>query len=206
MTHAPLVTCGQLHRLRLCAALSCESKARRHEQALQGGRQIGAYLEAQDRERMNTAAQQALPTGRVQTWSNPQSGVSGSAVASRAPAQSGEECRVVRQTVTLANATPQEESITACREPNGWEVRPARRARPKHLGLHGCATCPAAPGAAMGADSQLSGGIKRCLAPQVEPGIATAHTASATRCATRWGRSVICAGGLLLPETRLFVR
>jgi surface antigen len=68
---------------------------------------------------MNTAAQQALASNRVQTWSNPQSGVSGQAV----PVRAGGNCREVRQTITLEDGSPREETITACRGANGWEVR-----------------------------------------------------------------------------------
>ncbi|MGG5812386.1 hypothetical protein [Falsiroseomonas sp. CW058] len=83
------------------------------------GRGIGSYLDEQDRQRMNTAAQQALASNRVQTWSNPQSGVSGQAV----PVRASGNCREVRQTITLADGTPREETITACRGANGWEVQ-----------------------------------------------------------------------------------
>jgi surface antigen len=87
------------------------------------GRQVGRYLDAQDRERMNASAQQALDTGQVQTWSNPDTGTAGRVVSSAAPASSGPNCRILSQTVTFADGRQEAESVTTCRGRDGWESR-----------------------------------------------------------------------------------
>lgn len=89
------------------------------------GGQIGAYLDEQDREKMNEAAQAALDTGEVQTWGGDDGEASGSAeiVRSAADAPVGRECQTVRNTIVLADGSEKQEDVTACKGTNGqWEV------------------------------------------------------------------------------------
>lgn len=81
------------------------------------GSEIGKSLDKQDRARMESAAQKALSSGRTQSWTNPQTGVSGKATV---VAQAG-KCRTVRQSVTLKDGLKKSENVKACLEGETWE-------------------------------------------------------------------------------------
>lgn len=90
------------------------------------GKEIGSSLDSADEAAANQTAQQSLetaPTGTTSTWSNPDSGNSGSITPTRTyETASGQYCREYQQTVTVGG---QNESAygTACRQPDGsWQV------------------------------------------------------------------------------------
>ena len=90
------------------------------------GKEIGSSLDSADEAAANQTAQRSLetgPTGATSTWSNPDSGNSGTITPTRTyQAASGEYCREYQQTVTVGG---QNESAygTACRQPDGsWQV------------------------------------------------------------------------------------
>jgi surface antigen len=90
------------------------------------GKQIGAYLDEQDRQSMNEAAQQALKTGKVQSWSSPDGKVKGSAqiVRNAVPTDKESNCKTIRQTVTLANGSKKQEDLLTCKGPDGrWAIQ-----------------------------------------------------------------------------------
>jgi hypothetical protein len=89
------------------------------------GKSIASYLS-------ESAQQQAAQSGRLQTWSDPQSGASGRAeviqtstspqpTASNSTTHS-RPCRTVEQTITLKDGSKRKEQVTACQTANGWEA------------------------------------------------------------------------------------
>lgn len=90
------------------------------------GKQIGGLLDEQDRQTANKAAQQALATGKVQRWSNPQTNVSGKsrvvATSSRLTDKGRRPCKTVQNSVTLADGSTTSEDMLICQGTNGqWE-------------------------------------------------------------------------------------
>ncbi len=90
------------------------------------GSEVGASLDKADQAYANQAAQGSLetaPSGQTSTWSNPDSGNSGTFTPTNSyEVSSGEYCREYQQTVTVGG---QVESAygTACRQPDGsWKI------------------------------------------------------------------------------------
>jgi surface antigen len=91
------------------------------------GGAIGNALDQRDKQLAAQNAQRALEydrSGRTSTWSNPDSGHSGSLTPTRTyQTQSGQYCREYQQTVTI-DGKPQQSYGTACRQPDGsWKVQ-----------------------------------------------------------------------------------
>lgn len=90
------------------------------------GSNIGRSLDDVDRLKAQQTTQKALEssrTGATSSWSNPDSGASGTVTPTRTyQTASGENCREYSQTVTIDGK--QETAIgTACRQPDGnWRV------------------------------------------------------------------------------------
>lgn len=90
------------------------------------GSEVGKSLDRADRLYMQQTTNRALESGRsgqAQSWSNPDSGHSGTVVPKPAYQNaSGEYCREYQQTVTIGGNT-EEAFGTACRQPDGsWKV------------------------------------------------------------------------------------
>ena len=93
------------------------------------GHEIAKALTKEDKEKMNEATVQALNSEdetATTTWSNEESGNSGTVVANQAYAaeeSSGGVCRDFTQTVTLADGTEEEAITTACQQSDGsWSM------------------------------------------------------------------------------------
>jgi surface antigen len=90
------------------------------------GSEVGRSLDKADKlyaERNAQTTLETAPSGRTSSWSNPDSGHSGSItpVKTYETAQ-GEYCREYQQTVTIGGKT-EEAYGTACRQPDGsWKV------------------------------------------------------------------------------------
>ena len=90
------------------------------------GRSVGADLDELDRMKAAKTTQDSLEygkTGTTSTWSNPDSGNSGSVTPSRSYQTTEDQpCREYTSTVTIDGKT--EEAVgTACREPDGtWRI------------------------------------------------------------------------------------
>jgi surface antigen len=98
-----------------------------------GGSKIGEYLDDQDKKKHEQATVQALETGQSQQWNNPETGTSGTVEITPVAIQSQSqhqvqidaperECRTINQSITLQDGTQQQEEMTACKGPNGWET------------------------------------------------------------------------------------
>jgi surface antigen len=90
------------------------------------GGATGSYLDDQDKRRAANAAQQALeskPSGAPTTWTNPDTGHSGSVTPIRTyQASNGQYCREYEQSVTIGGKA-QKSYGTACRQPDGsWKL------------------------------------------------------------------------------------
>ena len=90
------------------------------------GSQIGRTMDAADRQKMQQTTQSALETNRngaASTWSNPDTGYSGTVTPVRTyEASANRPCREYTQTVTIDGRTEQAVG-TACREPDGtWRI------------------------------------------------------------------------------------
>lgn len=87
------------------------------------GSEIGRSLDKADQLYADQAAGQALETNQPISWSNPDSGHSGSITPTRTYETSqGQYCREYQQTVTIGGETQQAYG-TACRQPDGsWMI------------------------------------------------------------------------------------
>ena len=90
------------------------------------GGATGSVLDDQDRRTAARTTQQALeskPSGTTSTWTNPDTGHSGSVTPIRTyQASNGQYCREYEQSVTIGGK-PQKSYGTACRQPDGsWQI------------------------------------------------------------------------------------
>ncbi len=90
------------------------------------GNQLGKALTCQDRQQAaqtTTRALETQPSGTTSTWSNPDTGNSGTVTPMRTfQRPDGTYCREFQQTITVGGKQ-QEAYGTACRQPDGsWKV------------------------------------------------------------------------------------
>lgn len=89
------------------------------------GSEVGKSLDRADIAYMNQTTQRSLETSRTgaaSSWTNPDSGASGTVTPTRTVEKSGTVCREYTQTVTIGGKT--EEAVgTACRQADGsWKI------------------------------------------------------------------------------------
>ena len=64
-----------------------------------------------------------LAVGDSETWSNPQSGTSGTVTAGNAAQRTGLACRVVRYQISVPGARPERSvTLTWCKTKDGWKI------------------------------------------------------------------------------------
>lgn len=82
------------------------------------GSTVGGYLGKEDKQRMAQASQTAFNTGQTQTFSNPDTGLRGTAevVPSTQAGQQNGECKTIRQTVVLKDGKTVTEDVKSCKE------------------------------------------------------------------------------------------
>jgi surface antigen len=89
------------------------------------GNEIGSSLDTADQSKLNTAQTRAYeaPVGKTISWTNPESGNSGTFTPVRnGKASDGSYCREFSQTVTVGGKK-QEAYGQACRQPDGaWQI------------------------------------------------------------------------------------
>jgi len=90
------------------------------------GKEVGATLDKVDQLHAEQTANEALesnPTGKTSSWSNPDSGNSGTITPMQTSyLTSGEPCREYQQTITV-NSETQQTTGKACRNENGiWYI------------------------------------------------------------------------------------
>jgi surface antigen len=80
------------------------------------GSTVGGYLGKDDKQKMAEASQRAYETEEPQTFSNPNSGVSGKAeVVPSAQQGDNRECKIIRQTVVLKDGKTVTEDVNSCK-------------------------------------------------------------------------------------------
>lgn len=92
-----------------------------------GGSRLGRMFDERDRQMQKQAADDAMsaPVGKAVSWSNPDSGNSGSITPLRQTTRSGDgaTCRSFEQSVTTKDGRVASERGTACREADGtWRI------------------------------------------------------------------------------------
>ena len=90
------------------------------------GSEVGKSLDKADKLYMKQTSQQALEknkVGQASTWSNPDSGHSGTVTPTRSyQTAQGDNCREYQQTVTIDGKSERAHG-TACRQPDGtWKI------------------------------------------------------------------------------------
>ncbi|WP_237154986.1 RT0821/Lpp0805 family surface protein [Oryzibacter oryziterrae] len=86
------------------------------------GNQIGARMDAQDQQYNYAASVNALNSGNVQQWQNPQTGVYGTVQPGPAQMVNNQQCRQYTNTIYI-DGQPQVARGTACRNYDGsWQV------------------------------------------------------------------------------------
>jgi len=87
------------------------------------GNRVGKSMDNADRAAYNRASQQAMNTGQVRSWKNPDSSNYGTITPHRAYRNDeGQECRRYTQTIYI-NGTKHQGHGTACREDDGtWKI------------------------------------------------------------------------------------
>ena len=90
------------------------------------GREVGRSMDEQDRMKMERTTENALENGRsgtAETWTNPDSGHTGTVTPQPAYKNDADNyCREYQQTVTI-NGKTETAYGTACRQPDGsWKV------------------------------------------------------------------------------------
>lgn len=90
------------------------------------GSEIGRTMDEVDRQKAESAYQQATtaPVGETISWSNPNTGNSGTVTPTReGQSTTGAYCREFQQTVIIGGKEEQAYGV-ACRQPDGaWEIR-----------------------------------------------------------------------------------
>jgi surface antigen len=86
------------------------------------GGAIGAALDEEDQKALAKSTNTAFETGKNQSFSNKKTGVRATAkvTGTRLNAK-GQQCRTVRQDVTLKNGKSASDTVSACKGPDGWK-------------------------------------------------------------------------------------
>ena len=86
------------------------------------GNRIGAALDEQDRQALAQATRAAATSGKSRQFSSKKTGVRGRAQVVSSQQVNGRNCRTIRQEVTLKDGSSLNDTVRACKGPNGWEV------------------------------------------------------------------------------------
>lgn len=90
------------------------------------GQQIGAYLDARDRQLAQQTTVQTYRTGTVSTWSNPDTGASGTVKpVAKTTAASGAECQIQEHEIRLADGTTETNRYRLCERDGEYYTEPA---------------------------------------------------------------------------------
>lgn len=85
------------------------------------GNRIGASLDEQDRIALARATRAAFASGKSQRFRR-KSGVHGNISVVSSSRVNGKPCRTVKQEIVLKNGSVLNDTLSACRGPNGWQV------------------------------------------------------------------------------------
>lgn len=85
------------------------------------GNRIGASLDEQDRAALARATRSAFVSGQSQRFSR-RSGVHGHVSVVSSSKVDGKPCRTIKQEVVLKDGSVLNDTVSACRGPNGWQI------------------------------------------------------------------------------------
>jgi surface antigen len=86
------------------------------------GNRIGAQLDAEDRAWMAQATRVAIRSGKTQRHVSKKTGAKMRAEVVSSQKVDGKPCRTIKQEVVLKDGNVVNDTVSACRGPNGWEV------------------------------------------------------------------------------------
>jgi surface antigen len=87
------------------------------------GNRIGAALDEEDRIALEQATRTAIRSGKSQRYANKRTGVKARAqVISSQKNSAGQPCRTIKQEVVTKDGNVINDTVSACRGPNGWQV------------------------------------------------------------------------------------
>ena len=86
------------------------------------GNRIGAALDEEDRAALERATRAAITSGKSQRYANKRTGVKVRAQVVSSQKVEGKPCRTIKQEVVLKDGNVVNDTVRACRGPNGWEV------------------------------------------------------------------------------------
>jgi len=86
------------------------------------GNRIGAAIDEEDRAALERATRTAIRTGKSQRHANKRTGVRIRAHVVSSQKVEGKPCRTIKQEVVLKDGNVLNDTVRACRGPNGWEV------------------------------------------------------------------------------------
>lgn len=86
------------------------------------GNRIGAQLDAEDRAALAQMTRVAIRSGKPQRHANKKTGVKMRAEVVSSQKVDGKPCRTIKQEVVLKDGNVVNDTVSACRGPNGWEV------------------------------------------------------------------------------------
>lgn len=91
------------------------------------GQQVGAYLDERDREMAQKSTIQTYQSGATQTWSNPDTGATGTVqpVSQATAVASGDSCQVQEQTIRLKDGTQETTRYRVCERNGEFYTEPA---------------------------------------------------------------------------------
>lgn len=86
------------------------------------GNRIGAALDAQDRAAVAQATRSAMTSGKSRSYVSKRTGIKARAQVVSSTKTAGRECRTIKQEVVLKDGSVLNDTVRACKGPNGWEV------------------------------------------------------------------------------------
>ena len=86
------------------------------------GNRIGAAIDEEDRAALEQATRVAIRSGKSQRRTNKRTGVRIRAQVISSQKVEGKPCRTIKQEVVLKDGNVVNDTVRACRGPNGWEV------------------------------------------------------------------------------------
>jgi len=91
------------------------------------GQQVGAYLDERDRQMAQQSTVQTFRTGTTQTWSNPETGASGTVkpLGGATATSAGATCQLQEQTIALKDGQTETTQYRICERNGEYYTEPA---------------------------------------------------------------------------------
>ena len=86
------------------------------------GNRVGAALDAQDRAAVAQATRAAMASGKSRSYVSKRTGIKARSQVVSSTKGAGRECRTIKQEVVLKDGSVLNDTVRACKGPNGWDV------------------------------------------------------------------------------------